>query len=211
MASPFTDQANSIETFIRSASPTTNFGSGTTFQVGTDAISLLNRSLIKWDLSSIPAGSVVISATLSIYVSFDNSDNTRTMRAYRVKRAWVEGQATWNIYSTGNNWGTAGCANTTTDREATDIGNVSVLSNLAVNAEVQISLTPSKVQEWISGALNNYGMLLKVDTETAQDQYIYYAHEHATAGTKPKLVITYTTPPVGGNPMFFSGGGVTVG
>ncbi len=48
MASPFTDQANSIETFIRSASPTTNFGSGTTFQVGTDAISLLNRSLIKW-------------------------------------------------------------------------------------------------------------------------------------------------------------------
>jgi len=141
----------------------------------------------------IPTSAVVQSAILSIYVSADYSGATRTLRAYRTLRAWVEAQATWNIYSTGNNWGTAGCSNTTTDREATDIGNVSVIDTLTAGTEVQISLTPAKVQEWISGTLTNNGLLLKVDTESG-DAYRYHSHEGATSNLRPKLVVTYTVP-----------------
>jgi hypothetical protein len=196
MASPFTNQTNSID--ARMFAGNADSPQGTLTVIGVGDTGGVYRSVIKWDLSSIPANAVVTSATLSIYTVEDYSDNTRTMRAYRVLRAWVESEVTWNSYSTGNAWATAGCGNTTSDREATDIGSVSVASNLAGGSEVSISLTPSRVQEWISGALANNGILLKIDTES-NDFYNYGSHENGTAGIRPKLVIEYT---LGGGAFF---------
>jgi len=194
MASPFSNQGSAIDTFLNSNEPTTNHYSATDIQVGEwNAGAAIARTLIKWDLSSIPADATVTSATLSIWTQSDASDNTRTIRAYRVLRTWVETQATWNAYSTGNNWGTAGCANTSTDREATDIGSVSVAHNLAADTEVAISLTPAEVQEWISGALTNNGVLIQADTET-NDLWTYDSTQGGDAIRRPKLVIAYTLP-----------------
>jgi len=88
---------------------------------------------------------------------------------------------------------TAGAASTSSDREATDIGTASVTATQAVNSEIQFALTTSKVQEWISGALANNGLVMQPDTE-ANDAYKFYAHDDATAGTRPKLVIQYAVP-----------------
>jgi hypothetical protein len=116
-----------------------------------------------------------------------------TTIAFREKRAWTESGATWNKYDGANAWGTAGSGNTTSDIEASDIGNVSVTDALPDGTEVKITLTPSKVQEWVSGVFANNGLLLKVDTEDS-DAYLYASHENATANLRPKLVIEYTTP-----------------
>jgi len=200
MASPFSNQGNSIETNLNSANPTSNYGASVEMQVGEwNAGTAVARGLIKWDLSSIPANATIVSAILSLYVKTDLSSNTRTLRAYRVLRNWTEGNsvaeynATWNEYTTDSAWGTAGCGNTTSDREATDIGSVSVLHNESTGTEKQISLTASKVQEWINGTLTNNGVLLQVDTET-DDLWSYDTHEGTTANLRPKLVITYTVP-----------------
>ena len=131
---------------------TTNRGTSTFLQVGEEAgASRIYRGIIKFDLSSIPTGAIITSATLSLKLKTDASTNTRTFRFYRVKRAWVEGECTWAIYSTGNNWGTAGCANTTNDREATDVGSASIAHDATVDTWVDFSMTASKIQEMITG------------------------------------------------------------
>lgn len=186
------DDSTGIDAFMSSGNATTNYGTANYMAIGHDPAPAglgTSRALIKFDLSAISPSERVVSAVLSLWVSLDNSSNARTISVYRVLRAWVEGQTTWNVYSTGNNWGTAGCSNTTTDREATDIGTASVGASPGVGTEIQISLTPAKVQDWITGGMTNNGMLLKVDTESA-DEIQYDSSGSATAGERPKLVIT---------------------
>jgi hypothetical protein len=118
----------------------------------------------------------------------------------------IHSQATWNVYTTGNNWGTAGAANTSTDREAADIGSVSNPANPTLNTGVNISLTASKIQEMINGGVfTNNGFVLQCDTE-ASDGLEYHSTEASTESYRPKLVIDYT-PPKTGNPIFFNLGG----
>lgn len=186
------DDTTGLDTFMSSGNATTNYGSANYLSIGHDAAPAglgVARTLIKFDLSGIPPNERVVSATLSLWVSLDNSSNARTISVYRVLRAWVEGQATWNVYSTGNNWGTAGCSNTSTDREAADIGTAAISASPGVGTEIQIALTPAKVQDWITGAVTNNGILLKVDTESG-DEIQYDSSGSATAGERPKLVIT---------------------
>ena len=191
------DATDGIDTFIDDSATSTNYGTETRIAVGEwNSGSSVCRGLLKFDFTKgtnpPPSNVTVLSATLYLYAVQDLTNNVRTIRAYRVLRNWVEGQATWNVYSTGNNWGTAGCSNTTTDRLATDMGNTSVANP---PTDITISLDTATVLGWINGTINNYGMLLKVDTET-DDQTGWGSSDNATAGLRPKLVVEY-----------FSGGG----
>jgi len=150
----------------------------------------IRRALLHFDLSSIPSGSTITVATFRIYDSGDNlATNTRTMRAYRLLRAWGETTATWNTTDGSTSWGTVGAYNTTNDLEATDIGSVS-MPGTEVAGYVDITLTASKVQEWLNGTLANNGLLLGMDTEL-DDLHRFNSDEGAN---KPELVITYTPP-----------------
>lgn len=191
------DGTDGIDTFISNFADS-NFGTNSQLQVGesnadTNAI---QRSLLKFDLSSIPNGSTITSAVLTLTyeqaASFRASNN-RTMSVYRMIRSWSETESTWSVYSSGNNWGTAGASNTTSDREATDIGTVALATSDADESEKSITLTASKVQEWVNGTLTNNGILLQVATEL-NDLYIFHSSDSATASKRPKLTIVYTPP-----------------
>lgn len=65
------------------------------------------RMLMKFDISS-ETGLTPNGASLQAYCYFDTTTLTDTIATYRCKRAWVENQVTWNVYSTGNAWETAG-------------------------------------------------------------------------------------------------------
>lgn len=164
------------------------------------AVQLL-RGLIQFDLSSIPAGSAIISATLSLWLNVENSSNSRTMRLFRSKRDWVESQATWNQYSTGNNWQTAGGFGAN-DAEQTDVGSRSFSASES-NGEKQFTLTPGGIQGMITGGgFTNRGWLIKVDTENA-DQYRFRSSDYTTASERPKIVIVYSLPTGGGSRFWF--------
>lgn len=184
------DDTTGSDCYIQKEAATTNYNNAYLLIGESNAAVATYRSLIKFDLSSIPSGAQVSAATLSIWVFEDVSSNARTLRAYRVKRNWVETEATWNVYSTGNSWGTAGCDNTTSDRDATDMGSASVGAAVSVGTEIQISLTTAEMNKFFDGTYTNYGWLLKVDTE-ADDCYLYDSSGSLTAGERPKLVIEY--------------------
>lgn len=156
-----------------------------------NAAASVRRSFIKADLSSIPSTSTITAATLSLTVDSDASDNARNMFAYRILRNWDVDYCCWDNYASGAAWSTAGCANTTTDREATAIGTVAVAASPAAGSIIDMPLSASAVQDWISGAVANYGVLLQVATES-NDSIIYEANENGTSSRNPKWTIEYT-------------------
>ncbi len=106
-----------VDTRLASNQATANFGADDKLYVGeSNQNSSVHRSLLRFDLSGIPANATITSATLSLWLTDDFSDNAGTFNVYRVRRAWTEDGATWNAAATGSNWNTPGL-DLTTDAE----------------------------------------------------------------------------------------------
>ncbi|MEK7784775.1 MAG: DNRLRE domain-containing protein, partial [Chloroflexota bacterium] len=181
-----------VDTRLASNLPNANYGTDDKLYVGeSNQNSSVHRSLLRFDLSGIPANATITSATLSLWLTDDYSDNARTFSAYRVKRTWTEDGATWNAAASGSNWNTAGL-DLTADAEGTAIGSRSMTASEA-NGEKQWTLDAAKVQEWVSGAFANNGLLLRAGVEL-NDQYRFASSDYVLPGWRPKLVIHYTVP-----------------
>ncbi len=172
------------DTYISAADTSTNFGSATTMIIG---VAANRRCLVEFDLSTIPAGATINSATLRCYVNASLGNGvTLSVAAYRVIRNWVEGETTWNIAQTGTNWGTAGCSNTTTDRDGTaeDTQNIEFGD---VGGWVEWDLT-SLVTEWMGGTANE-GVILVNTNGYSASRFTLQTREGANP---PELVVNYT-------------------
>jgi len=187
------DATDGIDAMIASDVPTTNFATRDIL----DIFDTPRSGLLKFNLAigtnPPPANAIVSLAQLYLYnAQADAASTDIVMDIYPVLRAWVESQCTWNVYTTGNNWGTAGCNNTTTDREAVSIGATTWVNGEATATEHRIALTTEKVQAWVNGSLTNNGMLLRYTSGTGG--FFPASSDHATATSRPKLVISYMLP-----------------
>lgn len=184
------DETSSKDTYIVAENPTSNSDTDVWLYVGERDVSAQRmRSLIQFDLSSLPDAAIISSATLRLYLGAENSSTGRTMRVYRLKRAWVENQVTWNVYSTGNNWQTAGGFGSD-DCEQTEIASYVFSPTETINAykNVVFSGITSKAQLDLGN-----GWLMKMDTES-NDAMIFRSSNHSTASQRPELIIEYTLP-----------------
>ena len=171
------------DTQIVENTPTTNYGAATEFEAdgddpggsGTDIYTLL-----RFDLSSLPAGASITSANVALNVT---NSSAQQYQSYEVKRSWAEGEATWNLASTGTPWGTAG-AKAVSDRGQTPAANV-LLQALGDHA---FSLPVSLVQDWRDNPATNYGILISNVTNT--DGWRAASKETTTP---PRLVVNYST------------------
>lgn len=183
--------ADGLDAIISESATTTNYGTLDNFGVGNATVGSGNRrTLIKFNLDALPAIATLKTVKLSLCVRTDDSANARTFRVYRTKRAWVEAQATWNIYSTGNNWSTAGGFHAN-DCEQTDIGSADFSASETPYAFKDFSLTPTTKTALDLGN----GWLIKADTE-ADDLYYFFSSDWSTDAERPKLTITYQLPAV---------------
>jgi len=66
------------------------------------------KSLLRFDLASIPSGTAVDEATLRLYYKGRSNGNDLTVGAYRLLASWVDSQATWTQRLMGANWGVPG-------------------------------------------------------------------------------------------------------
>ncbi len=145
----------------------------------------LNRVLIKFSLTALPDTARISSANLSLYCTGDDSAVASVYRVYRQRRAWVETEATWNVYSTGNNWQTAGGFGAN-DCEQVAIGSRNMTATETLNEFKTWALTPTKKADLDLGN----GWLIKSSAET-DDQYLFASSDYATAANRPKLEIVY--------------------
>jgi len=155
-----------------------------------------NRSLLKFnvkeDLEALGAVEIV-SATLYVY-PYDIV-GAHTISAYRVFQNWLETEVTWNSFSTGNAWNTAGCASASdsgtddgsSDRKATAEATDSTFATTGYTAVFDLT---ELVKEWHTGSAKEYGVLLQSSNEAANN-WILSRERDDSDGIRPYLQINF--------------------
>lgn len=185
------------DTTIFSSRPNLNYGISTFIRAGNNNAGIF-RGALRFDLSAIPAGSVIQSATFSLYQYAQASTATPQLGVYGAARAWKQGTgnaqatgngATWNTYDGVNNW-TAWGGDFNPAAQAT--ANAPNGTNIWVNFDVT-ALT----QNWVNGSVANNGVFIKKVTESNTRDFKTYrsAEYNANPAQRPKLVVQYLPAP----------------
>jgi predicted phosphodiesterase len=104
-----------------------------------------------------------------------------------IKRSFDACQATWNQARSANPWGQPGCNDTTTDRRPSPESSV---TTTGIGLWYDLDLT-AIVQDWVSGNLPNYGVLLRGTFPLDMSSIYLASAQSGTTSLRPKLVITY--------------------
>jgi hypothetical protein len=150
------------------------------------------RSLIKFQgLSNIIGPVVVSSATLQLYV--DIVDGDAIVELWKALRDWAA--PTWNTYDGTNNWTTAGCGGSGTDRAA---ARSSALSVVVANVGSYVSFSPTElvadVESWINSGSNFGWLVMNQSDGAAGGPAVNFAPAAGVDTHRPKLTVVYTTP-----------------
>jgi hypothetical protein len=176
------DAASGLDTYIRSNQATTNFGTATSMSVfRTVFLGRTDRAILEFDVSAIPVGAHVSSATLTLNVTIAVA---ALLNVHRLTQAgFSESQATWNVYATGQAWTTPGG-----DYDPTVAGTIDPLADGPVESTDLAAL----VQDAIENRSGRLIMLLKQANEGVDGNLQFSSSDHATAANRPELEIEYT-------------------
>jgi hypothetical protein len=156
-----------------STSPEINFGSALNLYTGVTGNGRIHRSLLHFDLSSIPAGSTIDSASLTLYVVRARSFSGLSL--HKASANWGEMESTWShAFFPGTKWNAAGG-----DFEpvaTTTIGNVSTGS-------IVIPKLAADVQAWLNNSASNFGWMVK-GTEELPFTARYFLSRESTVDTQ---------------------------
>lgn len=195
------DATDGNDTFILNTTATTNYGTNVLLAIGdsSGSVSAAYRVPIKFDLSSIPANARVLAVELGLneYAAYDTAaTGSWAAHLYTLLRNWVEAEATWNVYSSGNNWTTAGAAGADTDISAS-VDSITLDGTAAVGFVTWSgSGLVSLVQDWVDGSVSNYGVLIAAPSAEYKgvaplSSNLFRSSDYGTAGDRPYIEVTY--------------------
>jgi hypothetical protein len=165
-----------IDANIQSGSPGTNYGSDATMAAERSGGATI-RSLIQFDLSSIPSDAIVVSAKLSFYAGSLTGSNDTYLR--RITAGWAENTCTWTNMSANSD-------------AATQISVPSTTVTTSYTVDVK-----SHVQGMINVPATNYGWMFMLQNEAVAGPVTcsWLSSDNVTAPTTfPKLEVTYEKP-----------------
>ena len=151
----------------------TNFGAVNMLHIGAVGSST-RQALVKFDLSTVPAGATIQSATLSLRKS--QSPGQGLVDLHRITAPWSETTVTWNTFGGGSN----PTAELTINPSTVPIGGY-------LAADVT-----SLVSAWYSGTLPNDGMLL---AETGAGRLFVGSSDAGLLQNQPSLSVCYLPAP----------------
>jgi hypothetical protein len=169
------DPTDGKDTYVSSQFPTTTYCTSINMRVGHSAAPETARTFIQFDLSTIPSGSTVNSATLEVYGGFVFGTSSPIIQARQVTSPWSECTVDWN-------------------------NQPSFSSNIIASDSDPVGSTnwwswdvTSLVQNWMSGTATNDGFALVSDDESAvRGVWFYTSDDTADAFLKPKLTVNFT-------------------
>lgn len=181
----------SADTRILSIFPTSNFGA--------DILSTYNfpgnvqRTAMKFDLSSLATSTTVASAKLRLFGStFNGGQETQTVDIFRINRDWVENQASWTNSDSVTPWANAGGDFVGTGGgQGVNPYSTTAISGNGTGQWHEIDVT-SLVAQWVAGTQANQGMML-VGSENKS--FTYVQRESTTSSFHPELVIDTNVVP----------------
>lgn len=146
------------------------------------------RALMYFDISQagIPAGSTIVSATLTLYPSTGaTTGNLLTAQIFPIVKGWAESGVTWTQSDSTNNWSNAGG-----DFQQVQIG--SFIVDPGTTSKITVNLDTSYVQNWLNGQVN-YGFMIKSNNENLPDSNLaVFSRDYSIDPTKrPSLKLIY--------------------
>jgi hypothetical protein len=183
--------SNTADAWLDQGAPSTNYGSSTQFNLGYTGGGVSRATdYLAWDISAIPPGSTIDSATPYLYCLFENIPDSGTdnlVGLYRCTRTdVVESQCTWNNYKSGSSWTSPGGDYTLTDR---------VLKYM-VGTGWHLFGPSDASKNQFQYALDNAGgiasMILAPHSWSITGVAAFYSKEWGTPGQRPYANIEYT-------------------
>jgi poly(3-hydroxybutyrate) depolymerase len=185
--SPTTGYSGAADTYVYQFQATTNYSTSTELRVNFGG-SLL--SLLKYDLSAIPAGAVIKKAQLVL--TFGGTYTTGLdVSVYPLLANWVHSEATWQQAAAGVPWSAPGIGAAGQDYDPNPLCTIRVL-----DVGAYIFNVTSLVRRWQDGVLPNRGFLIAGPRSSGSgaEQYRYWASEAGTPSLRPRLEIVYMMP-----------------
>lgn len=169
----------------------------------------IRRALIRFDLSGIPPGSQIESATLKMKVSRGQGASPN-VGLHRIGESWTEGgtnsegqegapdlaspgDVTWEFRSFNTlSWTTLGGSFTAAPSATLIVPNTNVVHTWNSTAAMV-----ADVQAWVDTPAANFGWLLKPEVETGRRSRRW--NSRSNPDTPPQLTVVYAEPPLFAN------------
>lgn len=142
------------------------------------------RGLVQFDLSSLPIGTTINSATFYLYHN-PNSQNCSAQHqslsgsnegiVSRITTGWDENTVNWNNQPT-----------------ISEINQVTIPTSTSATQDYALDVT-QMVQDMVNYPTSSYGFELQLVTESYYRSLIFASSDEPDATNHPKLVINYTT------------------
>lgn len=145
-----------------------------------------DRSLLRFDLSGVPAGATVTAAVLTLTATdtYGGNPSAESMNIYRLTQSWTEGGVTWNRYDGVSPWASGGG-----DYDATVWATST--ANPASGQQIAWDMT-TLAQAWAGNTYANLGLIL-INSGTVNGLH-FASKENGNASYRPFLALSYTTP-----------------
>lgn len=181
------------DTFLdeRSTYNTMNFGTDSEMQLRYNGI---QRPLIQFDISVIPAGAQITKAELKFYVTYQAYGDTNTplnTTMYQLTRQWSETEATWNQAANGASWGAPGADGIPHDHMPNAIATLQIQPTDRMRP-ITYDVTQA-VQDWTNDPSSNHGLIIIGGPPISSKVTGYYLASSNTtvASQRPRLDVTY--------------------
>lgn len=164
-------------TVVSSSPDTISYTAAQIYAGTSNPATIIQRALLKFDISTIPAGSIISSAALNLYFAGESQSTTPSVSVYRNTADFTPSTVTWNNKPTTNATAesTTTISNTSSDKQFT----WNVLSALTY---------------WKTSGNPNYGFTLINSDETSVGSYkSFRSFDNIT--NAPELQVVYNQAP----------------
>ncbi|MEX2217266.1 MAG: multicopper oxidase domain-containing protein [Phycisphaerales bacterium] len=166
----------------------------------------IRRALVRFDLSGVPAGSMVTAAELRLYCTRTNSSSgARSVSLHRLLADWGEGTSggggqggegapptagcsTWvHRFYTGQLWAAPG-------GDFAPGASATALVNAEGSYEWEAAGMVPDVQAWVDSPAGNFGWMVRGDEAASGVAKRFASREASQAARRPTLTVTFTPP-----------------
>ena len=154
-----------------------------------------NASILKWDLSSIPSGSTINHATLSLYLQDWRGPVPYHVTVHRIINVNpVIAAATGETYDGTNSWTPNNCCAFGTPLAQADIAAYAHLLSVTEVLGYKSWHVTTIVQQWINDPATVFGVLVNSDHSAAIGNYRFFASNESYTDRRPLLEVNFTAP-----------------
>lgn len=193
------DESSSKDTLLSAPAPTGNYGTHVQLPAGNDGG--LYYSLIQFDLSSVPVGATIVSATIRLWCESEASTLDREIEIFRSLVEWFEGSKAGSAPDPGENASTGQYRNAngsipwggSTIGGQADVDYVSTATDIvditSANAFYDFDVT-ADVQSFVDLVNTNFGWWLR-GSSIFLSRKVFSSSSNATASRRPQIIIEY--------------------